>query len=412
MLGFYDCEPKEVAMSTATPVNVKVLLVLLAFSSHSAPSGHFRSRFSSRTSARRHEEASQQQTKRAPSAVTPGQSSSNWLHPSNEEYRQAIHDGYALKDISEAKPTFELEDIQSHADAAISIRSPLNCAKVAGFTYAQKLRGEPLLADVHKACDGRVSIDVTHFSRNLGKNWPIVLKHGTGVLQPVEQRLDKSPSVQTYQDRAGYYYFDEYTFTLPKAWTDEVTVIWSDDDGARHSKTLDFSSLAHEQHVKSQPTITEIEKEPAVPAVTAKYDAFKDLTMLTLSMDVSSDADLVLKQSCKGNVQGCVLVEPALRNPALFIFGRTDNVPDVTTVYPLLFLIDGERVNLGNMGCKFSQFVGSRVEWQCYMTPYVSDFLRVVHGRDVQAQIAGWEFRLTAEQLAAMKDFGRRLGYE
>jgi hypothetical protein len=64
------------------------------------------------------------------------------------------------------------------------------------------------------------------------------------------------------------------------------------------------------------------------------------------------------------------------------------------------------------MGCKFGGLVDSRVEWHCFMTPDVSGFLTVVHGRTVQAQIARWEFQLTAEQLAAMKDFGRRLGYE
>jgi hypothetical protein len=203
----------------------------------------------------------QQQTTRPPSEVTQGLASSNWLHPSNEEYRQAILDGYALKNISDVIPTFELEDIQPDAEASISVRSPLNFARAIAFT--EKSRGEPLLANVRGVCDGIVIISIAHFSLSLGKNWPIVLKHGTAVLQPVEQKLDKSPSVQTYQDRAGYYYFDEYRFRLPTAWTDEVTVIWSDDDGARHSKALDFSLLAQEQRARLEPTTTEIGEKPA-----------------------------------------------------------------------------------------------------------------------------------------------------
>jgi hypothetical protein len=151
---------------------------------------------------------------------------------------------------------------------------------------------------------------------------------------------------------------------------------------------------------------------PEAPAVQTKYDAFKDTTTFTLRMNVSPDADMVLMQSCKGDVQGCVLTDPVFRNPGLSISGRTDDAPDVTVVYPLLFLVDGERLNLGNMGCKFAEFVGSRVQWQCYITPNVNDLLRVIHGSTVQAKIARWEFILTAEQLAAMKDFGRRLGYE
>jgi hypothetical protein len=76
-----------------------------------------------------------------------------------------------------------------------------------------------------------------------------------------------------------------------------------------------------------------------------------------------------LIQSCNGKVQGCQLTDPVLRRPGLFITGRGGDMPDVESVYPMLLLIEGARLNLGNMACKFDQFVDSRVQWQLLYEP-------------------------------------------
>jgi hypothetical protein len=152
--------------------------------------------------------------------------------------------------------------------------------------------------------------------------------------------------------------------------------------------------------------------QPQPPKIETSYDKFRNTTSVTLRMEVSPDAELTLLHMCMGSAESCPSIDPASQSPGLFISGRTSEVPDVTSVYPLLFLVDGVRVNLGNMGCKFNQFVGARVEWLCYMAPNVDDVLKVSHAKTAQAQIGPWQFQLTEEQLAAMRDFAQRLGYE
>jgi hypothetical protein len=179
----------------------------------------------------------------------------DWLHPSDAEYKEALDDGYNAETAKEALERYtpiELWPIQKDPDSSISIESPLHCAAAEAFFAAKDLADEPIVEEVKQICDGLIGVYVLHFSPRLHANWPVVLQHKNTVYQPHSRRLAPAPKVKRYiagtgTRVAGYMYDDAYTFKPEEAWTDEATVTWTDDDGARHSKIVDFSTLAREE---------------------------------------------------------------------------------------------------------------------------------------------------------------------
>lgn len=179
----------------------------------------------------------------------------NWLHPSDAEYQEALDDGYSAKTPKEALEGYipiAISPIQRDPNAGISVESPLHCAVSEGYFAAKDLADEPTVEEVKQICDGLIGVYAMHFSQRLHANWRVMLQHKNTVYQPHGRQFDQAPKAKRYLDNtgsrvAGYMYDDAYTFKPEEAWTDEATVTWNDESGERHSKKVDFSTLAREE---------------------------------------------------------------------------------------------------------------------------------------------------------------------
>jgi hypothetical protein len=142
--------------------------------------------------------------------------------------------------------------IQRDPNASISIEGPLHCTVSEGFFAARDLADEPTVAEVKQICDGQIRVYVLHFSRRLRANWPVMLQHKNTIYQPHSRQLGPAPKVKRYiaglRSRVpGYMYDDVYTFKPEDAWTDEATILWTDEHSEQYSQKVDFSALAREE---------------------------------------------------------------------------------------------------------------------------------------------------------------------
>jgi hypothetical protein len=190
----------------------------------------------------------------------------DWLHPSDAEYQEAIDDGYSAKTPREALEGYipiEISPIQRDPNASISVESPLHCAVAEGYFAAKDLADEPTVGEVRQLCDGLIGVYVLHFSRRLHANWPVMLQHKNTIYNPHSRQLGPGPKAKRYVAGSGpkvpgYMYDDIYTFKPEEAWTDEATVLWSDEQGENHSQKVDLSALAREE----EKLRAEINQEP------------------------------------------------------------------------------------------------------------------------------------------------------
>jgi hypothetical protein len=190
----------------------------------------------------------------------------DWLYTSDAEFQVALDDGYNAKTPKEALEGYipiELSVIQRDPNARISIESPLHCAVSEGYFAAKDLADEPTVAEVRRVCEGLIGVYVLHFSRMLRANWPVMLQHKNTIYQPYSRVLGPAPKARRYlaglgPKVPGYMYDDVYMFKPEEAWTDEATLLWSDEHGAQHSQKVDLTPLVREE----EKLRAEINQEP------------------------------------------------------------------------------------------------------------------------------------------------------
>lgn len=177
----------------------------------------------------------------------------DWTHPSGREMQHALDDGFATPHVephlvmSDAAPYARLvwRNSRNHRTQALIVTPPLRCAWEHGVLYSAYAKPKPSLAQVQSEC---AHLAVLYIDSDAAPHavFQVALRRAGRRLAASASLPDAAPV--TAADRNGSYYefANLYFFALPGAWSDRITVLFTNSAGV-HDHALDFSRFARDE---------------------------------------------------------------------------------------------------------------------------------------------------------------------
>jgi hypothetical protein len=188
--------------------------------------------------------------------AAPAIAQSNWLHPSDREYKYAIDTVFGQARVARDS-TRALEFIQRLPDGTnsyISVRPPLACADLHAEAQRQRFGRAPTVDEVEKVCDGQPLIAVRYFSMSAELDRSLVIEHGDQKIKPFRSFYDEAHPIIAIDDSIGskqvqYAFVDLYFVVPDAAWDDDVTFVTGDVKGEQSILTFNFSSQVENERL-------------------------------------------------------------------------------------------------------------------------------------------------------------------
>jgi hypothetical protein len=165
-------------------------------------------------------------------------------------------------------------------------------------------------------------------------------------------------------------------------------------------------SAAQTQKLKRHKRATNPPPKARSDFLDVEYDKFKDERSFTAVLQPSPDVIVLFGKRCSGK-KGCIGPNQS-QNFSISI--STTSPRDVSNylnrVRPLLSIIDGERVELGNMECfravVYRDAPGSELQWYMVLSP--DEVRSIANASTAEFQLVEWEFSLSERQRGVLRE--------
>jgi hypothetical protein len=196
-------------------------------------------------------------------------------------------------------------------------------------------------------------------------------------------------------------------FAQEKVKTDDGRIVILNHNGTWHYEKTKSVNSSNNYSIPEKRTFNHPQFSKKITAnyyLDEKYDKYKDITVVSLMVSLNR-------------------IDPDLSIGAYFIYdGKEVKTPSALTLSfvsksedwkylrssTLYFLVDGKRLNIGEMEREGSVGNGYVLEFLSVSIP-TETFLKIISGSEIEGQLFTTEFKLSEEQLEAFKDFASRM---